>query len=230
MRKLREGFRAIYEEGRRKHFTALPARPAYALSWPCWLCAPPVYTLNISKYVTIKKYKIYYAYCVAAGRARNKGKKNERVRCNVFINTRRWKVGSIKFKPLSGVQIFICMCVWTAISWANKQRFAIFHFRLCGKGVNRKVKAVKTNEIKYSMSVCGSVWVRECACAFLSTRWWVGVECMCGSSSLACCTCCNRCHKAKWSGSSSPLCPPSAALSILPSLLLSVQLANELTN
>lgn len=89
MRKLREGFRAIYEEGRRKHFTALPARPAYALCWPCWLCAPPVYTLNISKYVTIKKYKIYYAYCVAAGRARNKGKKRRTSVCAVmFLLTR----------------------------------------------------------------------------------------------------------------------------------------------
>lgn len=92
------------------------------------------------------------------------------MRRNVFINTRRWKVGSIKFKPLSGVQIFICMCVWTAISWANKQRFAIFHFRLCGKRVNRKVKAVKTNEIKYSMSVCGCVGV--CGCV------WGGCLCV----------------------------------------------------
>lgn len=241
MRKLREGFRAIYEEGRRKHFTALPARPAYALSWPCWLCAPPVYTLNISKYVTIKKYKIYYAYCVAAGTAGNKGKKNERVRCNVFINTRRWKVGSIKFKPLSGVQIFICMCVcvgmcvWTAISWANKQRFAIFHFRLCGKGVNRKVKAVKTNEIKYSMSVCLCVGV--CGCV------WGGSLCVSVYSVVS------RGSVHVWQlqlgllhllqslpqskvkrflqPSPSPLrCPLYLALS----LLLSVQLANELTN
>lgn len=71
----------------------------------------------------------------------------------------------------------VCVCVWTAISWANKQRFAIFHFKLCGKGVNRKVKAVKTNEIKYCISVCGCVYGCVCVCAGVCSCvcvYWVG--------------------------------------------------------